>query len=149
MKRDRPVASGSTIEGGGVMLVSPSRVPKTGSGTPAGRAPGTQGGWRGARSARRHGADTWGGDAPRPSGAPVASGANAKRWIHGVITRVRHGADHRLQSLLGGRVGSSAAPLGLCGLHVLVVSRASECGEVDGLKRYGENIVVTEARVRI
>src|SRR5262245_38276458 len=33
MKRDRTVASGSTIEGGGAMLISPSRVPKTGSGT--------------------------------------------------------------------------------------------------------------------
>src|SRR5262249_28313392 len=33
MTRDRTVASGSTIEGGGAMLVSPSRVPKTGSGT--------------------------------------------------------------------------------------------------------------------
>jgi hypothetical protein len=31
MKRDRTVASGSTIEGGGTILISPSRVPKTGS----------------------------------------------------------------------------------------------------------------------
>src|SRR5215470_9566466 len=33
MTRDRTVASGSTIEGGGAMLVSPSRVPETGSDT--------------------------------------------------------------------------------------------------------------------
>jgi len=33
MKRDRSVASGSTIEGGGAILISPWRVPKTGSGT--------------------------------------------------------------------------------------------------------------------
>jgi hypothetical protein len=33
MKRDRTVASGSTIEGGGAILISPSRVQETGSGT--------------------------------------------------------------------------------------------------------------------
>src|SRR5215831_17184229 len=33
MKRDRTVAPGSTIEDGGAMLVSPSRVSETGSGT--------------------------------------------------------------------------------------------------------------------
>ena len=33
MKRDRTVASGSTIEGGGAILISPSRVLETGSGT--------------------------------------------------------------------------------------------------------------------
>jgi hypothetical protein len=33
MKRDRSVTSGSTIEDGGAILVSPSRVPETGSGT--------------------------------------------------------------------------------------------------------------------
>src|SRR5262249_669268 len=33
MKRNRTVASGSTIEGGGAMLVSPSRVSETGCGT--------------------------------------------------------------------------------------------------------------------
>src|SRR5262249_21527656 len=33
MKRDRSVTSGSTIKGGGAMFVSPSRVPRTGSGT--------------------------------------------------------------------------------------------------------------------
>ncbi len=33
MKRDRPVASGSTIEGGGAILISPSCGQETGSGT--------------------------------------------------------------------------------------------------------------------
>jgi len=33
MKRDRSVASGSTIEGGGAIVISPSRVRETGSGT--------------------------------------------------------------------------------------------------------------------
>src|SRR5262245_28844668 len=33
MKRDRTVASGSTIEGGGAILITPSRVLETGSGT--------------------------------------------------------------------------------------------------------------------
>jgi hypothetical protein len=33
MTRDRTVASGSTIEEGAVIAVSPSRVPETGSGT--------------------------------------------------------------------------------------------------------------------
>src|SRR5262245_10575919 len=36
MKRDRTVASGSTIAGGGAMLVSPSRVSETGCGTGSG-----------------------------------------------------------------------------------------------------------------
>src|SRR4029453_9098042 len=34
MRRDRLVTSGSTIEGGGGMVISPSRVQETGSGTP-------------------------------------------------------------------------------------------------------------------
>src|SRR2546427_6908094 len=33
MKRDRPVASGSTIDDGGAMLIAHSRVQETGSGT--------------------------------------------------------------------------------------------------------------------
>jgi hypothetical protein len=36
MKRDRSVASGSTIDGGGAILISPSRVQETGRGTDPG-----------------------------------------------------------------------------------------------------------------
>src|SRR5215470_4645383 len=43
MKRDRTVAPGSTIEDGGAMLVSPSRVSETGSGTGGARAPQSRG----------------------------------------------------------------------------------------------------------
>src|SRR5437773_11458283 len=35
MKCDRPVASGSTIDDGGAMFISPLRVQETGSGTPS------------------------------------------------------------------------------------------------------------------
>jgi len=45
MKRDRTVASGSTIEGGGTMLVSSSRVPKTEGGTGDCDAIGMNGTW--------------------------------------------------------------------------------------------------------
>jgi hypothetical protein len=35
-------------------------------------------------------------------------------------------------------------PLGLCGLRVLVASPVSECGEVEAVERYGENVTLTK-----
>ena len=40
-------------------------------------------------------------------------------------------------------------PSGLCGLRVLVASHVSGSDKIEALERYGENVVVTETRVRV
>ena len=63
---------------------------------------------------------------------------------------VRPGADHRPRHFVGGSVGSFRVGRRDCaGLRVLVASHVSGSDKVEAVERYGENVVVTETRVRI